>query len=106
MIRLVEVCCAFLNRSSIKLAVFLDLDRSSYGDHYGSGYMQKNPSYNQGSTHNSYSYRNPTFGLGTSSKQRNYPEDSTSSGYLGDEYHYSGWLEFCMQSLNSMAFVT
>ena len=70
--------------------IIIDLDGSSYGGHYGSGYMQKNPSYNQASTHSSYSYHNPAFGHGTSSTQGNYPEDRTSSGYHGEGYHYSG----------------
>ena len=63
----------------------LDLDGSSYGGHYSSGYMQKNPSHNPASIHD------PAFGHRTSSTlQGNYPEDRTSSGYHGEGYHYSG----------------
>ncbi len=72
----------------------LDFDSSSYGGHYGSGYMQNNPSYNQASTHSSYSYHNPAFGHGTSSAQRSYPEDRTNSGYTED-HHHPGWNTIC-----------
>ena len=65
-----------------------DLD-TGYGDHYGSGYMQRNPSYNQGSTRSSYSYTNPAFGHGNSSGQRGFANEGSSSAY-GDRYGYSG----------------
>ena len=83
-----QYCYRF--RAPLKVSLLLDLDGSSYGGRYGSGYMQKNPSYNQASTHSSYSYQNPAFGHGTSSTQRDYPEDRIGSGYHDEGYHYSG----------------
>ena len=64
---------------------------SSYSGHYGSGYMQKNPSYNQSSSYSSsYSYQNPAFGHGTSIGLRSYAEEGGSSRYLGEGYRQSG----------------
>ena len=65
-----------------------DLD-GGYGGSYGSGHMQKNPSYNQAPSHgSSYSYQNPAFGHGTSSGQSSYGGESSRSnyGYSGEYY--------------------
>ena len=44
--------------------------------------MQKNPSYNQTSSHgSSYSYQKPAFGHGTSSGQSSYGGESSRSNY-------------------------